>query len=187
MPKYFSDYQTALIDAFCHEQDKKLRQVFRERMEKMDRRAQLTQVSGIHDEAVLDRLIELKIEPETIAAIAVVPLVAVAWADGKVQEEESKAIMAAAQAAGIQPQDGRYPMLEHWMNKRPSSQLIEAWEHYIKDICRRLDKQEVEELKHDVLSLARRVGQAAGGFLGIGNRLSVAEQVVLERLEKAFG
>ena len=21
MPKYFSDYQTALIDAFCHEQD----------------------------------------------------------------------------------------------------------------------------------------------------------------------
>jgi hypothetical protein len=186
MPKYFSNYQTALIDAFCHEQDQKLRQAFRERMEKMDRRAQLTQVSGIHDEAVLDRLIELKIEPETMAAIAIVPLVAVAWADGKVQEEERKGIVAAAQAAGIQPQDGRYPMLEHWMNRRPSSQLIEAWEHYVKDVCRRLDKEEVEEFKHDVLSLARRVGYAAGGFLGIGNRLSAAEQVVLDRLEKAF-
>ena len=126
MPKYFSDYQTALIDAFCHEKDKQLREAFRERMEKMDRRAQLTQVSGIHDEAVLDRLIELKIEPETIAAIAVVPLVAVAWADGKVQEEEGKAILTAAQAAGIEPQDGRYPMLEHWMNKRPSTHMIEG-------------------------------------------------------------
>jgi hypothetical protein len=186
MPKYFSTYQTALIDAFCQEQDQKLRKAFRERMEKMDRRAQLTAVSGIRDEAVLDRLIDLKIEPETMAAIAIVPLVAVAWADGKVQEEEGKAIVAAAQAAGIQPQDGRYPMLEHWMNKRPTAQLIEAWEHYIKDVCRRLSKQEVEELKHDVLSLARRVGQAAGGFLGIGNRMSAAEQVVLDRLEKAF-
>jgi hypothetical protein len=186
MPNTFGDYQTTLIDVFFHEQDQKLRRAFRERMEKMDRRTQLTQVTGIQDEAVLDRLIELKIEPETIAAMAVVPLVVVAWADGKVQEEERKAIIAAAQAAGIQPQDGRYPMLEHWMNKRPSAQLIEAWEHYIKDICTRLDKQEIEELKHDVLSLARHVGQAAGGFLGIGNRVSAAEQVVLDRLEKAF-
>jgi hypothetical protein len=92
MPNYFGDYQTTLIDAFFHEQDQKLRQAFRERMEKVDRRTQLAQVTGIQDEAVLDRLIELKIEPETIAAMAVVPLVAVAWADGKVQEEERKAI-----------------------------------------------------------------------------------------------
>jgi peptidoglycan hydrolase-like protein with peptidoglycan-binding domain len=186
MPSYFGNSQTTLIDAFFHEQDQKLRLAFRERMEKMDRRAQLTQVSGIQDEAVLDRLIELKIEPETIAAIAVVPLVAVAWADGNVQEEEREAIIAAAQAAGIQPQDGRYPMLEYWMNKRPGPQLIEAWEHYIKDICKRLDKQEIEELKRDVLSLARSVAQAAGGFLGIGNRISTAEYTVLNKLEKAF-
>lgn len=186
MPSHAGDYQTTLIDAFFHEQDQKLRRAFRERMEKMDRRAQLAQVSGIHDEAALDRFIELKIEPETMTAIALVPLVAVAWADAKVEEDERKAIMAAAQAAGIQPQDGRYPMLEYWLNKRPGSQLIEAWEHYIENICKRLDKQEIEELKHDVLSLARGVARAAGGFLGIGNRISAAEYIVLNRLEKAF-
>jgi hypothetical protein len=146
----------------------------------------MTQVSGTQDEAVLDRLIELKIEPETIAAMAVVPLVMVAWADGKVQEEERKAITAAAQAAGIEPPDGRYRLLEFWMNKRPGSELMEVWEHYVKDICRRLDKQEIEELKYDVLSLARCVAQAAGGFPGIGNRISAAESTVLNRLEKAF-
>ena len=90
---------------------------FRERMEKMERRDQLAQVSGIHDEAVLDRLIELDIGPETLAALEVVPLVFVAWADGKVQAEEREAIIAVAKAAGIQPQDGRYPLLEHWLEK----------------------------------------------------------------------
>lgn len=181
-----SDYQRTLIDSFFHEQDQKLRREFRERMAKMDRRAQLTQVSGIQDEAVLDRLIELKIEPETIAAMAVVPFVAVAWADGKVQDEERQAILAAAQSAGVQPQDGRYPMLEFWMNKRPGAAMIEAWEHYIKDICKRLSKPEIDELRHDVLGLARTVAQSAGGFLGIGSRISAAESDMLKRLEKAF-
>jgi reactive intermediate/imine deaminase len=105
--------------------------------------------------------------------MAVVPLIAVAWADGNVQDEERKAINAAAQAAGIQPQDGRYPMLEYWMNKRPGAPLIEAWEHYIKDLCKRLDKPEIEELKHDVLSLAQGVAQAAGGDLNNIVKLTV--------------
>jgi tellurite resistance protein len=133
----------------------------------------------------LDRLIELKIDAETMAAMAVVPLVTVAWADGKVQDEERKAILAAAQSAGVKPQDGRYPMLEFWMNKRPGREMIEAWEHYIADVCKRLSPKEVEELKHDVLSLARTVAEAAGGFLGIG-RVSASETNVLGRLEKAF-
>jgi tellurite resistance protein len=181
-----SDYQRTLIDSFFHEQDQKVRQAFRERMERMDRRAQLAQVSGIQDDAVLDRLIELRIDPETIAAMAVVPLVMVAWADGKVQDEERKAILAAAEASGVKPQDGRYPMLEFWMNKRPGREMIEAWEHYIKDICKRLTKEETEELKTDVLRLARSVAQAAGGFLGLGSRVSAAESGMLARLEKAF-
>lgn len=185
MPSY-PNYQSTMMEAFFHEQDQKLLRAFRERMEKMDLRAQLAQVSGIQDEAVLDRLIELKIEPETIAAIAVIPLIMVAWADGQIQESEREAIMTAARDAGVQSEDGRYPMLEYWMNKRPDSQLMEAWEHYIKDICKRLDKQEIEELKHDVLTLARNVAQAAGGFLGIGNRISASENTVLARLEKAF-
>jgi len=186
MPSYSSNYQTTLIDAFFHERDQELRQAFRERIKKLDLRAQLSQVSGIHDEAVLDRLIELNVEPEAIAAIAVVPLVAIAWADGAIQEAERDTILAAAKASGIQPQDGRYPMLEYWMKKRPAAHLIEAWEHYIKDICKRLDKTEIDGLRHDVLSLARNVAEAAGGFLGIGNRVSAAEQTMLNRLEKAF-
>ena len=144
-----------LLDVFFHEQDQHLLNAFRERLERTDRRTQLAQVSGIHDEAVLDRLIELDIGPETLAAMAVVPLICVAWADGKVQEIERQAILAAAQAAGVQPQNGRYPLLEYWLNERPDAELLEAWEHYIQHLCQRLDEHEIGELRRDLLDRAR--------------------------------
>lgn len=109
MPSPSLGNQRILIEAIFHEQDQKLRKAFRERMEKMERREQLTRVSGIRDEALLDRLIELDITAETLAALELVPLVFVAWADGGVQAEERKVIVALAEAAGIESQDGRYP------------------------------------------------------------------------------
>jgi hypothetical protein len=186
MPSHRTGYEKALVNAFFFEQDQQLLKAFHERLERMDRRTQLAQVSGIHDEAVLDRLVELEIAPEELAAMAVVPLVHVAWADRQIQTEERAAIIGAAQAAGIQPQDGRYPLLEHWLTKRPSAELIEAWKHYIKGLCRRLNDREAEELQSDVLALAQKVAQAAGGFLGFGNKISAAERSALDELEGAF-
>jgi hypothetical protein len=186
MPSYSTKVQKTLIDAIFHEQDQQVRKVFRERMEKMECRDQLAHVSGIHDEALLDRLIELGIGPETLAALELVPLVVVAWADGRVQPEEREAIIAFAKAAGIQPQDGRYPLLEHWLKRRPRAEAIEAWKHYVKDLCQRLDCQESERLQNELLGRARKVAQATGGFLGFGEKVSPAERSVLDELEQAF-
>ncbi len=141
---------------------------------------------GIQDEAVLDRLIELNIEAETIAAIAVVPLVAVAWADGKVQEEERQAVLAAAQAAGVQPLDGRYPMLEYWLNTRPGRHLDRSL-GTLHRRCLQASQQRGDRIAQTrCAEPVHTVAQAAGGFLGIGSRISTSEQTVLKKLEKAF-
>jgi DnaJ-domain-containing protein 1 len=186
MSSYSTGYQKTLVDAIFHEKDQQLRKAFRERMEKMERRDQLAQVSGIHDEAVLDRLIELDIGPETLAALEVVPLVFVAWADGTVQAEERETIIAIAKAAGIQPHDDRYPLLEHWLKRRPGAEMIHAWKHYVKGLCQRLDSQEIERLQHELLDRAREVARATGGFLGFGDKMSPAERSALDELEQAF-
>jgi tellurite resistance protein len=186
MPNLPTGYQKTLIDSIFFDQDQQLLQDFRKRMEKIDRRDQLIQVSGIHDEAVLDRLIELDINPETLAAMSVVPLVSVAWADGEIQTKEREVIISAAKDAGIEPKDGRYPVLEHWLKKHPGPEMVEAWKHYIQGLCKKLSPKEIEELKHDLLDLARNVAQAAGGFLGLGNKISAAEQNVLDDLTQAF-
>jgi len=188
MPVGFSgDHGQTLVDAFFHAQDQRLLAAFRERLEKMDRRAQLAAACGIHDEAVLDRLLELNIDPETLAAMTVVPLVQVAWADGRVEPEERDAIITAAQEAGVKSHHGHYPLLEYWLNEKPSRAMLEAWEHYVEALCKRLSAEEIAELKRDVMTLARKVAQAAGGILGLGNKISKAERTVLDELEKAFG
>ena len=181
-----SNYGQKLIDALFHEQDQELARQFHDRIEKLNRRQQLAKACGVDDETLLDHLIALDLQPEAVAAIAAIPLVVVAWADRTVQEAERKAIFAAAEASGITSQDGRYPILEYWLSKRPKPELLDAWKHYIAALCRQLNQTEIEQLKHDMLQRARRVAEATGGILGYGNKISANEQKVLESLEEAF-
>jgi hypothetical protein len=141
---------------------------------------------SVHDEALLDHLIDLDLQPEALAAIAVVPLVAVAWADGAVQEKERAAIIQAAKATGINSQDGRYPILEHWLSQKPGPEVMDAWKLYIAALCKQLDAKEVEELKSDLLNRAETVAEAAGGILGVTSKISSTEREMLKALQQAF-
>ncbi len=186
MPSPSRGHQRFLLDAIFHEQDQELRKAFRERMEKLERREQLARVSGIRDEAMLARLIELGITAESLAALELVPLVFVAWADGGVQAQERAAIVALAKAAGVEPQDGRYPLLEHWLKRRPDAVMLDTWKNYIRELRQQMDSQEAENLRHELLDRAQRVAQAAGGFLGFGDKMSPAERAMLDQLQQAF-
>ena len=183
---HLSDYARTLIEALFHEQDQKLLRAFQDRMERMSRREQLARLCGVHDEVLLDHMIDLDMQPEAVAAIAVVPLVVVAWADRTIQAEEREAIIKAAAASGVSSQDGRYPVLEYWLSNRPGPELLQAWKLYIAAICKKLSAEEVEELKHDLLDRAHTVAEAAGGFLGLGNKISPQERAALATLEQAF-
>jgi hypothetical protein len=185
-PNFLDVEGRTLIDALFHEQNQQLIRAFRERMERTDRRTQLAQLCGVHDEVLLDHLLDLNVPPEAVAALAVVPLVVVAWADRTVHEQERRAIIQAAEEAGIPPEDGRYPILEHWLAERPGPELLEAWKHYIAALCRQLSPKEIEELKHDLLDGARDVARAAGGLLGLGKKISAKEQAALDELARVF-
>jgi hypothetical protein len=186
MPNLNARYSKTLVEAIFFEQDQQLLKAFHERLEKIDRRTQFARICGISDEAILDRLIELDIAPEALAAMEVVPLVLVAWADGAVQAEERAEILATVAATGIQPQDARYPVLEHWLKRRPGAGMLEAWRHYVHGLCLQMERPEIEKLRQEVLDRARKVAQAAGGFWGFGNKTSAAERTLLDKLERAF-
>jgi hypothetical protein len=187
MPTPSRSHQSILIDAVFHNREKHLVEAFRERLEQLERRQQLAHVSGIRDEAVLDRLLGLGITAETLAALGLVPLVWVAWADGEVAAKERDRIEAMAQAAGIEPQDGRYPLLEHWLKRRPGPEMVEAWRDYIKQLRDKMSAADLQTLRREILDRAGEVARASGGLLGFGGKVSPAEQAVLATLEQAFG
>jgi len=187
MPTPSRSQQSILIDAVFHNREKHLLEAFRERLGELERRQQLAHVSGIRDEAVLERLLGLGITAESLAALELVPLVWVAWADGEVAAKEREQIVAMAQAAGIAPQDGRYPLLEHWLKRRPAPEMVSAWQDCVRQLREKISAEDVETLRREILDQAGEVARASAGLLGFGDRVSAAERAVLAQLEQAFG
>ena len=72
-----------LEDAFFAKENARLLQQMRERTRQQERRAAMREVVRVNDDALIDRLIGLGLEPETMLALQLVPLAAVAWADGR--------------------------------------------------------------------------------------------------------
>ena len=78
----------ALEDAFFTKENARLLEQLKEKQ----KREALREVVQIKDETFLDRLIELGIGPETVLALTLVPLIAVAWADGTLDSRERDAV-----------------------------------------------------------------------------------------------
>ena len=172
-------------DQFFQKKDQLLIEA-RKKLEAMqETKANLAQVSGIKDEAVLDKLIQLNIRPEVLATIFAIPLVAVAWADGELQEKERDELFRYVHKAGLSNKMVDTTIISVWLKQKPAPELMEAWTHYIQALCKQLSPEERQSLKTEVLTDARTVANAAGGFLGFGT-LSPEEQEVLNRLEAAF-
>jgi hypothetical protein len=174
-----------LEDAFFLKEDKKLIQKLREMKEMEESKSALAEASGIKNEAVLKRLVEMGIHAEILAALAVVPLVEVAWADGSVKQAEKEAVLQAVDTSG-EASEIVHELLQSWLQRRPGPSLLEAWSHYVEGLCEVLSESEKESLKQDLLGRARKVAEAHGGFLGFG-KVSKAEEKILVRLEQAFG
>ena len=113
------------------------------------------------------------------------PLIQVAWADGAIQDNERTAILQGAHGKGLEKGTDGYELLQAWLAKRPSDELIEAWEGYIKALAAQLNDEQNRLLKNQIVGFAKMVAGAAGGFLGIG-RVSASEEKALNRIEAAF-
>ncbi|MBN1128580.1 MAG: hypothetical protein JXA71_06315 [Chitinispirillaceae bacterium] len=174
-----------LEDAFFQEQDKVLIENLKKMQKMKETRETLGKVSGIHNEKVLEKLVELDVRPETLAPLSVIPLIEVAWADGSVTAEEEAAVLKAAGEKGLSGGGIEFKLLEEWLEHKPPKKLLDAWIHYMEGLCDKLTKKEKEAMKKEVIGSARAVAEASGGVLGI-NKISRREKAVLDTMEKAF-
>ena len=69
----------------------------------------------------------------------------------------------------------------------PPPSLAEAWRGYVQAITASMSPADRESLSREILGRARRVADATGGFLGLSNRVSAAEEALLASLATAFG
>ena len=128
---------------------------------------------------------DAQVDIKKIAALSLVPLIEVAWADGEIQSNERTAILQGAHGKGLEQGTDGYELLESWLKKRPAPALLDAWEGYIKALASQLNDEQNRLLKNQIVGFAKMVAASAGGFLGIG-KVSASEEKVLSRIESAF-
>lgn len=182
----FGEDRLAMVDAIFAEQDQALIERLRAQADAKATREELAAISGITDEGLLTKLTDLGISAGTLRALQMIPLIEVAWADGKVDPPERDAILKSAAEHGIETGTDEFALLEGWLGERPADRLLETWVQYTQDICSTLDPGERDTLKHELLDRAQEVAESAGGLLGLGRKISAAEQEMLDRLAAAF-
>lgn len=145
----------------------------------------LREASDVRDEAILSRLAGLGIRAETLAALTMIPIVEVAWADGRMDERERRAILAGAESTGIEQGTPSHGMLAIWTEDPPGPALFQVWRDFMAALQAQLEPAEREHLREKLVGRARAVAEAAGGLLGIGS-ISRQERAVLDALERAL-
>lgn len=179
----FRERERALEESFFHARNQELLAQLKKKLAADNAKQAIREICQISDDAVLDKLAATGIGGESFAAMSLVPLVLVAWADGKIDIEERRAIMSAANSEGIH--SVCLDLLEQWLSQRPEPVLKEAWIAYIGALADQLSRAELRQLESTVMGRAEKVAKAAGGVLGL-NRISTSEQALLKELKAAF-
>jgi len=176
----------ALENAFFGQRDQELLQKLKAEIEGKESRDALCAVSGIKDEAVLDKLLGVGVTPESLSAVSLIPLVAVAWCDDSLEATEKATILEASKSSGIEQDSAAAALLGAWLESRPGNDLLDAWKSYIGGLKETLDETSFSQLKASVVNRAQTVADSAGGFLGLG-AVSDKEKKAIADLAAAFG
>jgi hypothetical protein len=183
---FLGDRRKQLEESFFHAENERLKTQLVAKKEAAADKAAVSEVSGVQDDQALDALVEMGLGRETLAALGLVPLVAVAWADGSVDEKERRAILEAAATRGFSKDGTCHQLLESWLSREPAEDLMTAWASFVEGLAKTLTDEARVSLKDDVVSRSTDVARAAGGFLGVAS-ISKEEKAMLERVGQAFG
>lgn len=182
--KGLEERRMSLEEEFFRKENERHRDALKSKQDRAAQKAALHS-AGIRDDVLADQLVELGVAPQSVAAIELVPLVLVSWADGEIQPKEREAILRAAHDAGVPEGGPGSQLLQQWLSTPPAATLEGTWTSYIRELCKEMTPQAKGKFCSELLGRTLQIAKSAGGFLGIGS-VSAAEHDVIDRLTQAF-
>jgi hypothetical protein len=123
----------------------------------------------MNDAEILKLLATLGIDEMSYRALPLLPLVAVAWADGEVQATERDLILRAAKDTWNIPAEGEM-VLRNWLHYPPSAAYQKRGRSALIALCMRHGDVELDaRVLTDAARLSKEVAKAAGGLWGIAS------------------
>jgi len=132
-------------------------------------------------------------EIERIAALALAPLVEVAWADGIVTPGERQAVIEAAKSLGID-RNSKFcrSTLQRWLHEAPPTEALEEWRRLLGPSLAGSRARVARKSENRLLEEARKIAKTderpfePGGSLDARAGITDEEQRVLDELSAAL-
>jgi hypothetical protein len=137
---------------------------------------------GTDDAAIVDRIEQLGFNGESIKVLDLLPLIHVAWADGRIQKSERALILAILEQRGISPRSDASLFVEALLEARPSETFMAESLALIVDLTKKTGAN-----KDDIVDLCAKVAEAGGGLVSFGAKTTDAERTLIEDVARALG
>lgn len=164
-----------------------------EKKEKLRRKQQLQAIQQQERESIAktlatsqeiaDEAMDLGFDAETARVLPLIPLIQVAWADGKVTLAQSEKVLSKAEAYGVAPDTPAHDFLSLLLDKEPSTVFFKRANKVIKAI---VDDNPGGDITTNVLPWSQAVAEASGGFFGLTNPISKKERSALSQIASIF-
>jgi tellurite resistance protein len=182
-PNPLSERGYALEEAYFSKLQTEQLARMREESHREKLRRKLAAELGIEEDRFLDALLELGITPDIAAAFESLPLVEVAWADGEIDSQERRRVLALATTFGLDLGRPAHAQLELWLRHKPEKELFEAWYEFAAIVS--ASPGSAAGVRR-VLEGALEVASASGGVLGFWTVCS-SERAAIDRIRGTLG
>lgn len=138
--------------------------------------------------ALLQDLATLGLDARSFRAVALLPLVEVAWADHEVQLQERKHILEIAKGHGLLSGRGALA-LDRWLSSRPSEDELALGRSVLVRLAHSTDgigADLPEDSLQTVVEMCAQVAEAAGGLFGLFQRVSAEERATIRAIADAI-
>jgi tellurite resistance protein len=138
----------------------------------------------MNDLELIAELHKLGLDADSFRAVALLPLVEVAWADQSVQAQERKSILLIAKGHDLL--EGRAAeVVETWLTTRPSDETFALGRRVLATLAHRksgLGADMPEHVTETIVDLCAVVAESAGGLFGVLWTVSSAERRTIKRI-----
>ncbi len=133
----------------------------------------------LSDDALRQELEALGIQADAHRVIALIPLIQVAWADGRIQAGERQAIHDIAVGAGLADEDSLV-LLDKRLNERPTEYTMSRARKALAALAYRAAFDGVTpETLEEVVAYCESVAEAAGGLFGLRSPINKDEKAAI--------
>jgi len=115
-----------------------------------------------------------RIQAKAFAALSLPPLVALAGAEGGVDDRERSLVLGWARDAGLRDGDAAYRLVEQWLEAPTGSELLATWRmHYVARLSLMLSREAKRGLKLEILDPYKRPVSATADSHEVRNVVEV--------------